>query len=63
MSMELDKFMRYGISNIKKFEWADAYRLARPKAMKKNEYQKRFSNCRFGSFESSQSACSNAGIH
>jgi len=33
MSAELDKIMRYGISNIKKFEWADAYRIARPKAM------------------------------
>ena len=33
MNAELDKIMRYGISNIKKFEWADAYRLARPKAM------------------------------
>jgi hypothetical protein len=33
MSEELDKIMRYGVSNVKKFEWADAYRLARPKAM------------------------------
>ena len=33
MTVELDKIMRYGISNIKKFEWADAYHLARPKAM------------------------------
>jgi serine/threonine protein phosphatase PrpC len=32
MTAELDKFMRSGISNIK-FEWADAYRLARPKVM------------------------------
>ena len=33
MTAKLDKIMRYGISNIKKFEWTDAYRLARLKAM------------------------------
>ena len=33
MSEELDKIMRYGVSSIKKFEWADAYRCARRQAM------------------------------
>src|SRR5579859_4513653 len=33
MSQELDKIMRYGVSSIKKFEWADAYRCARCQAM------------------------------
>jgi hypothetical protein len=33
LSVELDTIIRYGISNIKKFEWADAYRRARPQAM------------------------------
>ena len=42
MSAELDKIMRYGISNIKKFEWADAYRLARPKAMKETNIKNAF---------------------
>ena len=32
VSAELDKIMRYGISNIK-FEWTDAYRRTRPKVM------------------------------
>jgi hypothetical protein len=32
MTNEMDKIMRYGVPTIKKFEWADAYRLARPKA-------------------------------
>ena len=30
MSEELDKILRYGFSNIKKFEWANCYRIARP---------------------------------
>ena len=34
MSEELDKILRYGFSNIKKFEWANCYRVARPDAMK-----------------------------
>ena len=34
MSEELDKILRYGFSNIKKFEWANCYRIARPDAMK-----------------------------
>ena len=34
MSEELDKILRYGYSNIKKFEWANCYRLARPDAIK-----------------------------
>ena len=42
MSTELDKIMRYGISNIKKFEWTDAYRLARPKAMKETNIKSAF---------------------
>src|SRR5271154_4228998 len=33
MSAELDKITRYGVSSIKKFEWAEAYRCARVKAM------------------------------
>jgi hypothetical protein len=33
MSKELDKILRYGMPSIKKFEWANAYRHARPKAM------------------------------
>jgi DDE superfamily endonuclease len=33
MSAELDKIMRYGVSTIKKFEWAEAYRCARLQAM------------------------------
>ena len=33
MSEELDKILRYGFSNIKKFEWANCYRNARPSAM------------------------------
>jgi DDE superfamily endonuclease len=42
MTAELDKIMRYGISNIKKFEWADAYRLARPKAMTETNIKSAF---------------------
>ena len=33
MSQELNKVLRYGFSNIKKFEWANCYQLARPYAM------------------------------
>ena len=33
MSEELDRILRYGYSNIKKFEWANCYRIARPSAM------------------------------
>jgi DDE superfamily endonuclease len=33
MSTELDKILRYGILSLKKFEWANAYRHARQKAM------------------------------
>ncbi len=32
MSNEMDAIMRYGVPNIKKFEWANSYRIARPKA-------------------------------
>jgi len=35
MGQELDEIMRYGIPNIRKFEWADCYRLARPKGLSK----------------------------
>ena len=34
MSEELDKILRYGFSNIKKFEWANCYCIARPDPMK-----------------------------
>ena len=33
MSQELDKIMRYGIANVRKFEWADCYRSIRRNAM------------------------------
>ena len=33
MSAELNKITRYGVSSIKKFEWAEAYRCARLQAM------------------------------
>ena len=33
MSEELDKILRYGYSNIKKFEWANCYHVARPSAI------------------------------
>ena len=33
MSRELDEIIRYGIISVKKFEWADAYKKARPNAM------------------------------
>ena len=39
MSGELDKILRYGYSNIKKFEWANCYRIARPHAMKASNIQ------------------------
>jgi len=42
MNAELDKIMRYGISNIKKFEWANAYCLARPKAMTETNIKSAF---------------------
>ena len=42
MSPELDKIIRYGISNIKKFEWADAYRNARPQAMAETNIKSAF---------------------
>jgi len=32
MSNEMNAIMRYGVPNIKKFEWANSYRVARPKA-------------------------------
>ena len=33
MSEELDKILQYGYSNIRKFEWANCYHVARPSAM------------------------------
>ena len=33
MANELDCILRYGVDNIKKFEWADCYRIARPNSM------------------------------
>ena len=33
MAEELDRILRYGVDNIKKFEWADCYRIARPVSM------------------------------
>ena len=33
MTSEMDRIMRFGIPTIKKFEWADAYRIARSKAI------------------------------
>jgi hypothetical protein len=42
ISAELDKIMRYGISNIKKFKWTDAYHLARPKAMTETNIKSTF---------------------
>jgi hypothetical protein len=42
LSAEVDKIIRYGISSIQKFEWADAYRRARPQAMKETNIQSAF---------------------
>ena len=36
---ELDKILRYGYSNIKKFEWANCYRIARPAIMQSSNIQ------------------------
>lgn len=33
MAEELDRILRYGVPNLKKFEWANCYRIARPSAM------------------------------
>ena len=33
MSKEMDMIMRYGVPNIKKFEWLDSYRVARSNAL------------------------------
>ena len=33
MAEELDCILRYGVSNLKKFEWANCYRIARPMSM------------------------------
>lgn len=43
MSEELDKILRYGYSNIKKFEWANCYRIARPNAMKSSNIKSAWS--------------------
>jgi len=42
MGQELDEIMRYGIPNIRKFEWADCYRLARPKALSETNIKSGF---------------------
>jgi hypothetical protein len=36
ISKELDKILRYGFSNIKKFEWANCYCIARPGAIEQS---------------------------
>ena len=46
MSEELDKILRYGFSNIKKFEWANYYRIARPDAMKPSNVKSAWSGAR-----------------
>ena len=43
MSQELDKILRYGFNDIKKFEWANCYRLARPYGMKPSNIQSAWS--------------------
>jgi hypothetical protein len=43
MSNELSRITWYGINNIKKFEWADGYQLARPKAMTTTNIRSAFS--------------------
>lgn len=43
MSEELDKILRYGFSNIKKFEWANCYRIARPGAMEQSNIKSAWS--------------------
>ena len=36
MSQELNEIMHFGVSNIKKFEWVNCYRIAKPNAMKES---------------------------
>jgi len=43
MPEELHKILRYGYSNIKKFEWANCYRIARPGAMEPSNIQSAWS--------------------
>ena len=42
MSQELNETLKYGVPNIKKYEWADAYQRARPKAMSANNVTSAF---------------------
>lgn len=42
MSEELSRVTRYGLNNIKKFEWTDAYWIAGPKAMTKDNITSAF---------------------
>jgi hypothetical protein len=42
MSSQLTKFTRYKIDKIQKFEWAEAYRIARPKAMTEENIKSAF---------------------
>jgi len=39
MSQSLDLILRYGVPNLKKFEWANSYRTARPSAMTKSNIE------------------------
>lgn len=43
MTNEMDNIMRYGVSTIKKFEWLEAYRNARPQALTPSNIKSGFS--------------------
>ena len=43
ISKELDKILRYGFSNIKKFEWANCYCIARPGAIEQSNIKSAWS--------------------
>jgi len=44
VTREISKIMDYGVPTIKKFEWADAYRLARPRAFTEKNIKAGFAN-------------------
>jgi hypothetical protein len=44
VTREISKIMDYGVPTIKKFEWADAYRLARPQAFMEKNIKAGFAN-------------------
>jgi len=44
VTREISKIMDYGVPTIKKFEWADAYRLARPQAFTEKNIKAGFAN-------------------